>query len=290
MNREEKGHVTAAVVERLNNTDAVVAADFRGLTVAELADLRGRLREAEAEMTVVKNTLSRRAANVSGREGLLPYLEGPTGLVWIKGDPARAAKALNDFAKEHTEVFTIRGGILGDEDLPTADIVRLASLPSRETLLAQLAGGIAAPLTGFAGALDSLISTLARTLAAVQGSGQLAAGEPAVTAAEPEAAAVEAPVAEAAEPSAAEETVEAFAEDARDQTAGSPADDSADEPSVPDAPAAEPAGPEAGDEPAAADAAESADASVAVGDEEVGDLFPEGQEFDPTESADGESS
>jgi large subunit ribosomal protein L10 len=301
LNREQKGQVTAAVVERLTSADAVVAADFRGLTVAQLADLRGRLREAEAEMTVVKNTLSRRAANESGREGLLPYLEGPTGLVWINGDPARAAKALNDFAKEHTDVFTIRGGILGDEDLPTANIVRLASLPSREALLAQLAGGIAAPLTGLAGTLNSLISTLARTLAAVQGSGQLAPGEPpAVAEAEassptPETEAPAAPESEAA----SEEASPADATEA--EPADGPGEDVA---SADDAPTIDPAAADGVENPdadasaaddaaaveeSAAAPAPEADSADASREDEVGDLFPEGQEFDPTESTDGET-
>lgn len=188
LNRDEKGQVVAAVVERLEATETIVAADFRGLTVAELAELRQKLREAEAEMTVVKNTLSRRAADQTGRSALLPYLEGPTGLVWVKGDAARAAKALSDFEKGHPGVFTIRGGVLGSDDLPAASIVTLASLPSRDQLLAQLAGGLAAPLSGLAGTLNGLIGALARTLAAVQGSGALAPGEaPAVSEAAPAA-------------------------------------------------------------------------------------------------------
>ncbi len=166
-----------AVADRLERTETVLAADFRGLTVAELAELRQRLREAEAEMAVVKNTLSRRAADKTGRSALVPYLQGPTGLVWVDGDPARAAKALSDFAKAHQDVFSIRGGVLGAEDLPAASIVRLASLPSRDQLLAQLAGAIASPLSGLAGRLNSLVGNLARTLAAVRDSGALAPGE-----------------------------------------------------------------------------------------------------------------
>ncbi len=177
LNRDEKGQVVAEVVERLERTETIVTADFRGLTVAELADLRGKLRDAEAEMTVVKNTLSRRAADQTGRSALLPYLEGPTGLVWVNGDPAQAAKALSDFAKAHKEVFTIRGGVLGSEDLPAASIVRLASLPSREQMLGQLAGALASPISGLAGRLTSLIGNMARVLAAVRDSGALAPGE-----------------------------------------------------------------------------------------------------------------
>jgi large subunit ribosomal protein L10 len=133
-------------------------------------------------MTVAKNTLSRRAADESGHAVLLPYLTGPTGLVWVSGDPAAAAKVLADFAKQHEKVFSVRGGMLDGADLDQASLKQLASLPTRDVLLAQLAGGIAAPLTGLAGNLQALISTMARTLSAVAGSGQLAQGEaPATT-------------------------------------------------------------------------------------------------------------
>ena len=177
LKREEKGQVVAEVVERLERTETIVTADFRGLTVAEFADLRGKLRDAEAEMTVVKNTLSRRAADQTGRSALLPYLQGPTGLVWVNGDPAQAAKALSDFAKTHKDVFTIRGGVLGAEDLPAASIVTLASLPSREQMLGQLAGALISPISGLAGRLNSLIGNMARVLAAVRDSGALGLGE-----------------------------------------------------------------------------------------------------------------
>jgi large subunit ribosomal protein L10 len=136
--------------------------------VKELAELRGRLRAAETEFTVVKNTLARRAAAETGREPLLQYLEGPTGLAWVGGDPAVAAKALSGFAGEHPDALTIKGGLLEGADLPSADVARLATLPSREQLLGQLAGGIAAPLSGLAGTLNGLLGGLARTLAAVQ--------------------------------------------------------------------------------------------------------------------------
>ena len=148
-------------------TDTVLAADFRGLTVLELQELRGNLRAADAEMTVVKNTLARRAANATGREALLPYLTGPSGLVWCSGDAAVAAKALQQFASKH-KALELKGGILEGRDLSASAVERLASLPSREQLVAQLAGGVAAPLRGLAGGLNNLISGLARTLAAVE--------------------------------------------------------------------------------------------------------------------------
>lgn len=191
--------MVADTVERLEKTSTVVAADFRGLTVAQVAELRTKLRDADAEMTVVKNTLSRRAVDASGHSALLPYLTGPTGLVWVNGDPAGAAKVLSDFAKAH-DVFSVRGGMLDGADLNEASLKQLASLPSKDVLLSQLAGAVAAPLTGLAGGLQALISTMARTLTAVASSGQLAAGEAPAEA----APAAEAPVVE--EAPAAEET------------------------------------------------------------------------------------
>jgi large subunit ribosomal protein L10 len=148
--------------------DTVFAADYRGLTVKQMAELRARLRDSGTEFTVVKNTLARRAASETGREALLAHLEGPTGLAWVSGDPAAAAKALNGFASEHADALTIKGGLLEGNDLPSDAVTRLARLPSREQLLAQLAGGVAAPLSGLAGTLSNLIGGLARSLAALQ--------------------------------------------------------------------------------------------------------------------------
>lgn len=145
----------------------MLAADFRGLTVKELSELRGALREAGAEMTVVKNTLARRAAETTGRDALRPYLDGPSGLVWVDGDPAVAAKALQQFSKKN-EALQLKGGILDGADLSPEGLQRLASLPSREQLIAQLAGGVAAPLRGLAGSLNNMITGLARALQQVQ--------------------------------------------------------------------------------------------------------------------------
>ena len=116
----------------------------------------------------MKNTLARRAANATGREDLLPFLDGPTGLAWVGGDAALAAKALQGFATETRDALRIKGGVLEGTPIPEEAVGRLARLPSREQLLGQLAGGIAAPLSGLAGSLSGLLGGLARTLAAVQ--------------------------------------------------------------------------------------------------------------------------
>ncbi|MEW6583096.1 MAG: 50S ribosomal protein L10 [Actinomycetota bacterium] len=167
LNRDEKAAVVAEIVDRLTATETVIAADFRGMTVKELAGLRTKLRGADAGMTVVKNTLARRAADETGRAALLPYLTGPSGLVWAAGDPAQAAKILADTAKAVGGRMTLKGGVMGQEDLPAEAVQRLAALPSRDVLLAQLAGGVAAPLTGLAGALNNMIGGLARALGAL---------------------------------------------------------------------------------------------------------------------------
>jgi large subunit ribosomal protein L10 len=168
LRREEKAEAIAALTERLRSSDTVFATDFRGLTVKQLSELRDRLRESGTEYTVVKNTLARRAAADTGREALLSYLDGPTGIVWVGGDPAVAAKVLDQFAAEHPDAMTVKGGLLEGADLPSADVTRLAKLPSREVLLGQLAGTIASPLTGLAGGLNNLIGGLARSLGALQ--------------------------------------------------------------------------------------------------------------------------
>lgn len=140
-----------------------------------MADLRASVRE-HARVSVVKNTLARRAANEAGREELMPLLEGPTALVWVDGDPALAAKALAAFAKEHDERPSLKGGLLEGDALPPAEIIELTKLPSKEVLVGKLVGaiaspiqglaGVAAPLQQFAGAMGNLNAQMARTLEA----------------------------------------------------------------------------------------------------------------------------
>lgn len=168
LNRDDKAAAIAELTARLGASDTIFATDFRGLTVKQLWELRARLTTAEVEYTVVKNTLARRAASETGREALLPYLTGPTALAWVSGDPAVAAKALDQFATENAGALTVKGGILEGADLAAADVSRLAKLPSREQMMAQLAGGLVAPLSGLAGGLNNLIGGLARSLEAVR--------------------------------------------------------------------------------------------------------------------------
>lgn len=133
----------------------------------EIGELRSGLQDAGSDYTVIKNTLARRAANETGREPLVEHLTGPTGMAWVMGDAAAAAKVLDKFASAHPGRLTVKGGLLEGEPVSAEHLTRLAKLPPREQLLGQLAGGVAAPLTGLAGGLNNLIGGMARTLAAL---------------------------------------------------------------------------------------------------------------------------
>lgn len=155
----------------------MLAADYRGLSVKEIAELRGRMR-GDAKMTVVKNTLARRAAEEAGRVDMLPHLVGPTAVVWIQGDPAAAAKALTEFNKEFDATVTVKGGLLKGQPLSQEQFVALSKLPPREELLAKLVGGIASPMNAlgnlnqplqkFGNGMNELLAGLGRTLTALE--------------------------------------------------------------------------------------------------------------------------
>ena len=167
LRRDQKAEIIAELEERLRSTNTILAADFRGLTVKELSDLRGELRNVDAGLTVAKNTLARRAANAAGQEPLLDFLIGPTGLVWVDGDPAVAAKILKAASVRYEEL-ELKGGVLEGRVLSSAELDHLASLPSRDELIAKLAGGVAAPLRGLAGSMNNMITGLAQDLNALQ--------------------------------------------------------------------------------------------------------------------------
>lgn len=161
MQKTEKEQVVAELTERLRATDALIVADYRGLTNSELVGLRARLREHGAKLQVVKNTLTRRAAEAAGTEPLLALLEGPTAIAFVEsdGDPVAVAKALADVAKE-TKVLSLRGGILSGRALTDADIEELAKLPAPEVVKSQLVGAIVAPLTQLLGLLEAPVRDL----------------------------------------------------------------------------------------------------------------------------------
>jgi large subunit ribosomal protein L10 len=199
MHRSEKEKVVADLVERLRATDSLIVADYRGLTNAQLVDLRAKLRGSGARLTVVKNTLTRRAAEEAGTDAILALLEGPTAIAFVEaeGDPVAVAKALADAAKD-TKVLALRGGLLSGQTLTGADVEELAKLPAPEVVKAQLVGAIVAPLT-------QLLALLAAPLRDIVGLvdariAQLEEGGDASSAVEPavEEAPVEQSVAEAA--------------------------------------------------------------------------------------------
>lgn len=208
MNRAEKAAVIEEIAAEINESQAVFAVDYRGITVAQIADVRARLRESDTTFRVVKNTLTERAADQAGAEALKALLEGPTALAFVKGDAAAAAKALSDAAKE-TELLPFKGGLMEGNALSVDDIKAISKLPSREVLYGQLVGIVASPITGLARSLNGLLGGLAIALADLQSkkeSGEVPAAAAAPAAeeapAEPEAAAeTEAPAAEA-EPAA----------------------------------------------------------------------------------------
>ncbi len=144
----EKETIIRELEEKLGKTQCVVLTDYRGLTVAQLTQMRRRMREAGVEYHVVKNTLLERAARTAGIEGLEGVLSGPTAVALGFADAVAPAKLVNEFLREY-KLLAIKGGILEGKVIDVAGIKRLAELPPREVLLARAVGAIAAPLAGF---------------------------------------------------------------------------------------------------------------------------------------------
>src|SRR3954447_18519925 len=189
MNREEKAVVIAEVASQIKEAQAIFAVDYRGLSVKQAADLRGRLIAIDANLRVVKNTLTERAADKVGAEVLKQFLEGPTAFTFVKGDPVLAAKALAAFRRE-AQLPEFKGGWMDGKELTVADIESLSRLPSLEVMHGQLVGMIASPLSGLVRSLNAILSGIAIALGQVQEQGLLAgnaAPEPAVAAADAEA-------------------------------------------------------------------------------------------------------
>ena len=230
MNREQKAAAIAEIVAQINESDAVFAVDFRGISVPQAADVRTRLRDADATFRVVKNTLTERAADEAGAESLKPLLEGPTALTFVRGDAATAAKAIATFNRE-TQLLTFKGGLLDGDALDAEQILAISRLPSRDVLYGQLVGMVASPITGLARGLNALLSGVAIALNEVLGKkerGELPAGEApaaAVAAADVPSAAEDAPPADATEEApAAEVPAETATEPAAEADAAPAAD------------------------------------------------------------------
>ena len=168
MNRDQKAAVIDEVAGQITGADAVFAVDYRGISVPQAAELRTRLRNADATFRVVKNTLTELAADRAGAEALKELLQGPTAMTFVRGDAAAAAKALRDFRRSTgNQLLEFKGGWMNGSPLSPADVDAIAQLPSRELLEARLVSMVAAPLTGLASAMNNMIAGHARALQAV---------------------------------------------------------------------------------------------------------------------------
>jgi large subunit ribosomal protein L10 len=166
MPTQAKAAVIDEITERFEKSSAAVLTEYRGLTVAQLTQLRRSLGEGSS-YAVVKNTLTKRAAEQVGYEGLGDLLSGPTAIAFIQGDPVNAAKAIRDFARAHP-LLVVKGGVVEGRTVDAAEVTRLADVESREVLLAKLAGAMKGNLTKAAGLFQAPLSQVARLAAALQ--------------------------------------------------------------------------------------------------------------------------
>jgi large subunit ribosomal protein L10 len=182
LNRDQKAAVIDEVAGQISGSEAVFAVDYRGLSVPQAAELRTRLREADASFRVVKNTLTERAADRAGADALKALLEGPTAMTFVRGDAALAAKALRDFRRStQNQLLAFKGGWMNGAELSAEQIDAIAQLPSRDVLHARLVGMVASPLTGLATALNNLIAGLARQLQQIADQGLVGGAAPTQT-------------------------------------------------------------------------------------------------------------
>jgi large subunit ribosomal protein L10 len=272
MNREQKAVAIEQIATQIDESHAIFAVDYRGISVPQVAELRAKLRDADATFKVVKNSLTERAADQAGVETLKEYLAGPTALTFVRGDAATAAKAIADYAKA-TQLLPFKGGLMDGDVLDIEQITSLSRLPSREVLYGQLVGVVASPVGGLVRSLAALVGGLASALGQVQQkkeSGELPAGEAPAAAAEAPAAeeapaeadaAAGEPEAPASDEAAAEEEPAGEAGEAEQAPAGEPTAEAAPE----EAPAEEPTAEADQTEPASEPAQENenqADASA----------------------------
>jgi large subunit ribosomal protein L10 len=288
MNREQKAAAVAEIAANIDEAQAIFAVDYRGISVVQIAELRAKLRDADATFKVVKNSLTELAADTAGAEALKGYLEGPTALTFVRGDAATAAKAIADYARA-TQLLPFKGGIMDRATLEVEQIRSLSRLPSREVLYGQLVGVVASPVSGLVRTLNALLGGLAVALGQVRDkkqTGELPAGEKpaaeAATAEEPagEEPAVDAPAEQAADEEQAEDETaqeepaaaaqKEAAEDANGEGDDAPAKGEAEE-----ALATGEAGEASGAEEAEAGAGEEAAETAASGKQTEPDAEPE---------------
>jgi large subunit ribosomal protein L10 len=226
MNRDEKATAIEEIAADIEAAEAIFAVDYRGISVPQAAELRAKLRESDASFRIVKNRLTKIAADKAGEgERLNALLQGPTALTFVRGDTAQAAKAISSFNKEHN-VLTFKGGFMDGTTVDEDGFKAIAKLPSRDVLNGQLAGVVASPLTGLVRGLGSMIQGLALQLGQIAEKGLVSGEAPAEAPAAPaeEAPADETPAAEPEEAPAAEADAEApAAEEAKSDEAEEPA-------------------------------------------------------------------
>lgn len=201
MLRQDKERIVSELAERLKSSQNLLVADYRGLSMPEIDELRSKLLETGARFSVVKNTLTRLAAEEAGVKQLLDLIDGPTAIAFIdaEGDPAAAAKILNDTARAH-DVLVIRGGLLEGDTVSDVEIKRLATLPPADVVRAQFAGAVAAPLTTIVGLftapLRDLVNVLDARITQLQEQGETVPEPEAEAVAETEEPKAEAPAEE----------------------------------------------------------------------------------------------
>ncbi len=291
MNRDQKAAAIAEIASHIDESEAIFAVDYRGITVAQIAELRTKLRDADATFKVVKNSLSERAADQAGAQPLKDFLAGPTALTFVRGDIAVAAKAIADYGRA-TQLLPFKGGLMDGAALDGEQMRALSRLPSREVLYAQLVGVVASPVSGLVRTLGGLLGGLAVALGQVRekkDSGEIPAGEapPAVqavveeTSAQEAAASVEetpaeeAPTEEAAasvEETPAEEAPAASEEAPAQEAAPPTADETAHEAPAEEAPAK----------------AEDSEAAVSAEEAPAGEAAPAEPEQAPTQTDENE--
>lgn len=231
MNREEKSATIQEIAAQIEGSEAIFAVDYRGISVPQAAELRSKLREADASFRIVKNRLTKIAADNAGEQRLAELLQGPTALTFVRGDTAAAAKAITGFNKEH-DVLTYKGGFMGETALDADGFKAISRLPGREVLIGQFAGVVASPITGIVRGLNALIQGLASQLGQIADQGLVTGEAPSAPAEEAPAAetpAEETPAAEA--PAAEEESAEEAAPEAsaEDETSSDDDESSDDE-------------------------------------------------------------
>jgi large subunit ribosomal protein L10 len=167
MLKKEKETLVQELTEKIKNNQGIVVTEYQGLTVAEISELRAKLRPLKCEYKVVKNTLSKRALKSAGLEDFAVQFEGPTAIAIENGDPVNTAKVLIDFSKEHAKL-KLKAGMLGNKVLTEKDIKALAALPSKEVLIGNLLRALQSPMSGLVNVLQGNIRNVVYVLEAVR--------------------------------------------------------------------------------------------------------------------------